>query len=66
MILQNFVITQKGALALAKTPFILIHFLIFYNSLYRICSIFCISNILIYFCLLSLTIFKEVCSHLWE
>lgn len=34
--------------------------------LYRICSVFCICYFCIYFCLLSISVFEEVCCNLWE
>ena len=40
--------------------------LIFYLFLYWICSIFCICNRCIYFCLLCFSVFKEINSYLWE
>ena len=57
------IITQRSLLT--QAPFFVWTYLIT-DQLYRICSVLFVSCFLVNFCFLSLTVFEEVHSYLWE
>ena len=59
----SFIITQRSLLT--QAPFFVWTYLIT-DQLYRICSVLFVSCFLVNFCFLSLTVFEEVHSYLWE